>query len=348
MRRRPFALIAILLGLSAASALGQSPERGSVEFQPLSFAEDVPAPAALPAMGNPSAPVALPPVAVEAAPGMAGQATVSDVPLELRPAAKDSPVDPITDFLGYRYESGSLEWILGGNNQFGMFSVNGDHYQSPGYHTGVDTGLKFHFLNGPVQTDMPDRLFDFSIGFQHRGHFDKLSYDVAVAVMASSDFQGSAREGIRYPGHAVGYWTPSQGLDLVLGIDYLDRGDYQLLPVFGVILVPQLGASSTRDLRIEAVFPRPRLVYRLDETQQVYLAGELGGGSWAIERVSGVDELVTYHDLRVSIGFQHSVGGFGFSAIEIGYLFDRRLDYATGVGNYRPNDTAMIRLVQTF
>ena len=82
-------------------------------------------------------------------------------------------------------------------------------------------------------------------------------------------------------------------MDLVFGIDYLDRGDIKLLPVGGLIWTPNPA------MRFEVVFPRPRAVFQLSDRYRLYVSGELGGGSWAIRRVSQDDDLATYRDLRV-------------------------------------------------
>lgn len=263
--------------------------------------------------------------------------------LEPEPEVEASRPDPIDGFLGYRYELGSTDWIIGTRDQFGMFSFTWDHYQEPGVNHGVGLGFQFHLLSGPVQTDMPPRLYDFSIAYQHRDQLGIFSYDVAAAVMASSDFEGDSHEGIRFPGHAVGFLSVGPKTDLVFGIDYLDRGDVKLLPVGGLIVVPH------PDVRLEVVFPRPRAVVRLTDRHQLYLSGELGGSTWAIERAATmVDDLATYRDLRLCVGLQTIDDNGNLSAIEIGYLFDRRLEYTSGNGNFSPNDTAMIRLVRTF
>ena len=39
------------------------------------------------------------------------------------------------------------------------------------------------------------------------------------------------------------------------------------------------------DLLLECVFPRPRAMLRVSESKAMYAAGELGGGTWAIERI---------------------------------------------------------------
>jgi hypothetical protein len=130
--------------------------------------------------------------------------------------------------------------------------------------------------------------------------------------------------------------------ELVFGVDYLDRGDVKLLPVAGLIAMPH------PKVRLELVFPRPRLTFLLTDRHQLYIGGELGGGTWAVERVTMEDDLATYRDLRLCVGLGRLKHNSRRWAVEIGYLFDRRLEYTSGNGNFSPVDTAMIRFVETF
>jgi hypothetical protein len=186
---------------------------------------------------------------------------------------------------------------------------------------------------------MPPRVFDFGVGYQRRKRFGEFGYDIAASVMASSDFEGSSRDGIRFPGHAVGFLRTGPATDLVFGVDFLDRGDIRLLPVAGLIALPH------PDLRLEMVFPRPRLVWRLTDKNRLSVSGELGGGSWAVERDSLVDDLATYRDFRLSVGLEQVEDDGKWSAFEVAYLFNRKLEYSSGNGDYYPNDTVMIRVV---
>jgi hypothetical protein len=140
----------------------------------------------------------------------------------------------------------------------------------------------------------------------------------------------------------VGFLSVTPATNLVLGVDYLDRGDIKLLPVAGLICAP------SPEARLELVFPRPRAVFQLTDIYRLYLSGELGGGSWAIERVAELSDLATYHDLRVCIGLESLEEHGQRSAFEIGYLFDRRLEYSSVIGNMRLDDAVVFRLVTTF
>ncbi len=262
-----------------------------------------------------------------------------ELSMEIESLDETPRIDWMADFLGYRYSEHSTDWIVGDGDQFGRFSLQADHYSEAGQRHGIGLGARFHFLGGPVRTDMPPRVFDFSVAGQWRKRIGAFGYDVAASVMASSDFEGSAREGIRYPAHAVGFWRINPRADLVFGVDYLDRGDLTLLPVGGLILTPNA------DMRLELVFPRPRVTFRLTDEHRLFVAGKLGGGSWAVERDGPFDDLATYRDLQLSVGLESTDGAGDRSAIEIGYVFDRSLEYASGIGDYRPNDTVIVRWV---
>ena len=295
--------------------------------------------------GNPLAPLVepLPQATPPPSPGPApGEALATDAPPNPEGSPETPPPASLRDFLGYRYSTSSLDWIPGGGDQFGMFSIAWDHYTRSGANHGLGVGMGFHFLGGPAETDMPPRLFDFSIGYQYRDRLGPLGFDLSAAVEASSDFEGSARKGVRFPSHAVGFLNVGPTIDAVFGVDYLDRGDIRLLPVAGLIWVPN------PDMRFELVFPRPRAVFQLTDRHRLYLSGELGGGSWAIERVTLLNDLATYRDLRVCIGVEYVEKGSERSAFEIGYLFSRRLEYSSGLGDMHLADAVVLRLVTRY
>jgi hypothetical protein len=273
---------------------------------------------------------------------VADEPLITGAPISLDGSAEASPVASLCDFMGYRYSTSSLDWIPGGGDQFGMFSIAWDHYVKSGITNGLGIGMDFNFLSGPVQTDMPPRVYDFSIAYQIRDRLGPLAFDLATSVLAASDFVGNARKGILFPSHAVGFLTVRSDLDVVFGVDYLDRGDVKLLPVGGLIWTP------TGTMRFEMVFPRPRAVFQLTERHRLYVAGELGGGTWAIRRVTLDDDLATYRDLRVCLGVEYLQKDGSRSAFEIGYLFDRRVEYSSTIGDMPLEDAVMFRLVTTF
>lgn len=268
---------------------------------------------------------------------MVGEITGDDeMPDELVPPRS------LEEFIGYRHGESSLDWMIGGGDEFGVFSLGGSPYLTAGEESGITTGVQIHFLDGPARTEMPPRAFDFGIGYQCRQQMGNFSYDLAASVVASSDFEGSARKGIRFPSHAVGFLRMNPMTELVFGIDYLDRGHIKLLPVGGLIWVPN------PDVRLEIVFPRPRVAFRLTDEHHLFVRGELGGNTWAVRRYQTINDLASYRDLRVGIGVESFDKKGKSSIFEIAYLFSRRLEFTSGQGDYDPGDTVMLRSVYVY
>ena len=245
------------------------------------------------------------------------------------------------DWLGYNTATSDTTWIAA-QDDLGIFSVQSYPTISIGETSSFDIGMGFHFLSGPTTTDMPPRLFDFEMALRTRRLLaSNFMADLKLGVGAFSDFEGSARKGIRFPGHAVGYYELDPWLITVLGVDVLDRDDISLLPVAGIIWRP------VEDIVCEMVFPRPKIQYRLNASKAFYIGGELGGGTWAIERVGGTNDVATYSDLRVTCGVMNW-GEKDDSVLEIGYAFERSLEYRSGVGNYDPSGALILRVRSHF
>jgi hypothetical protein len=347
MRRICLMFVSLLAVLTATRGLAQKVEEASFQRLPsVDLPPQVPpSPDTNPAAGNTPVTDAHStafPASVTSTGPAASKTPTTDAHLSLDKPAETPPVATLRDFLGYRYSTSSLEWIPGGGDQFGMFSIVSDHYQKSGENQGIGVGLGFHFLAGPEQTDMPPRVFDFSLAYQFRKKFGPVGIDLATSVLAASDFEGNARKGILFPSHAVGFYSVKPEIDLVFGVDYLDRGDIKLLPVAGLIWAPNF------DMRFELVFPRPRAIFQLTEHHRLYVGGELGGGSWAIERVDLRNDLATYSDLRACIGVEYGEREGRWSAFEVAYLFNRRLEYTSGIGDMRLDDAVMLRLVTRY
>ncbi len=245
----------------------------------------------------------------------------------------------IDDFWGYRTSEDAMSWTVGDGDQFGSFAFEPNPYLKSGIASGLEVGAGVQLLSGPQRTDMPAQVFEFSLGYQKRAVIGDLAYDVSVAILAASDFEGSSRDGIRFPAHAVGYYALTDNFSLAFGADYLDRGDIRLLPVGGLLLRPDPA------IRIELVFPRPRVDFQLTSDYRLYFNGGLGGGTWAVERDSELDDLVSLYQLQVGVGLAKLDSEGSWGAFELVYLFDRKLEYAYGPGSYDIGPTIMLRVV---
>jgi hypothetical protein len=74
----------------------------------------------------------------------------------------------------------------------------------------------------------------------------------------------------------------------------------------------------------------------------MYFGGELGGGTWAIQRDSTLNDNATYKDLRVTWGITH-FDDDDDSTLELGWAFDRSLRYRSSVGNTDLDGAVVLR-----
>jgi hypothetical protein len=199
-------------------------------------------------------------------------------------------------------------------------------------------------VDKPAGADMPDALFEAYVQARWLRKVGKrLGVDLAVAPGWYSDFKNDTPQALRITGHGFGAWEASEDLRVVAGLIYLDRYDINILPAGGLLWTP------ADDKRFELIFPRPRLAWRVAESdraaQWVYLAGEFGGNQWAVRRDSGVNDVVVYHDYRMLAGWERRPADLGVSwRLETGWVFGRLVEYyITDTADYRPSDTFLVR-----
>jgi hypothetical protein len=211
----------------------------------------------------------------------------------------------------------------------------------------VTPNFGWHFLDGPTTTDLPSDVYDVSLDVSlYRPIGDKWLVQVAIVPGIYTDGDNTSTDALRVQGRVMGFYTMNSGKQLVLGIVYLDREDIPVLPTFGVVWQPR------DDLRYELMFPKPRLSWRqyaeADWEQWVYVTGELGGGSWAVRRTTGLDDIATYRDLRFVIGLERKRTTGRSWHVEAGYVFARELEFDSSVGDVSFDETAFIRIGGSF
>lgn len=197
---------------------------------------------------------------------------------------------------------------------------------------------------GPMDPGLPAQLYDSWIQARWLSKIgDKFGVDLAVAPGWYSDFTNATSEALRITGHGFGAWEATENLRVVAGVIYLDRRDVNILPAGGLLWTP------TENQRHEILFPRPRFAWRVSESdkaaQWVYVAGEFGGNQWAVQRDSGANDVVVYHDYRLLFGWERKPADLGVSwRVETGWVTGRLVEYyITDTADYRPADTFLVR-----
>jgi len=216
----------------------------------------------------------------------------------------------------------------------------------------ITPGFNFHLLSGPDTTppamvpapnlDLPGHLFDAYLGAAWRPQLTQtFGADLAVSGGIYSDFSTVNWDSVRVLGRALGVVTVSPQWQFEAGIVYLDRLNIKLLPAGGVIWTPN------PDIKFNIVFPYPKLAWRFSTVGNTdiwgYIAGEYGGGQWSITHANGVEDVITYNDLRFLAGMEF----FGLSRFrgnfEIGYAFNRQIIYRGSGAELNPGNAILFR-----
>jgi hypothetical protein len=242
----------------------------------------------------------------------------------------------------YRSEESAVSYMPGDGDQFGWMSFESTNYLGRKSKRGMTTNFNMHLLSGPIVAPLPPRLYDFELGYQARNSIsDLFSYDCTAMVGIYSDFEDSARDGVRFPAHAVGMFHPGPRADFVVGVDYYGRDDIKVLPVGGLVWHD----PNRPQWRYQMVFPRPRIDYTLTEQTRLYCAGFLGGGSWDIEFPNNHNDVMTYRDYKLVTGIEHADDDGSTWGWEAGWIFSRKLEFRSLPQDYSFDDAFVIRYV---
>ncbi len=208
----------------------------------------------------------------------------------------------------------------------------------------MNTGWGITWLNGPSSTDLPPQLFHVTIDIGGIAAInDEWAVDLAITPAWYTDWVNRRPEAFRLGGRGAWYYRFDESVQLAAGFVYLNRDDIPALPIAGVVL-----GNEESGRRFELVFPRPKMAWRIAETETAdhwfYVNGELGGGSWAIKRLDRTPDVVTYRDYRLMSGFEFRRKKGRRGAIEAGWLFSRAVESRTGRGDFNPSDSFITRI----
>ena len=286
-------------------------------------------------------------------PGISAE-SLNGEPVLIDGAAKEAEKAPKKEVKDQANERESFAWIAGTGNQLGMLEwvdrdlAVYDYTFSDRVTSRTDAGFTMLWLTGPDTTDLPPYLFSITIDIGLGGKLsENWAFDMVITPSWNTDFANKSYQLFRLPWQAVNTFTLSDELKLVLGVTDMDREDIRLIPVAGLIYKPLDGTKQ-----FDLVFPRPKAAWRLtesgDDSTWAYVAGELGGNSYSIQRPGAVHDIVTLRDFRLLFGWEQRGQKRHASRIEAGLVFGRAVEYASGIGDYHPGQTAIIRFSGDF
>jgi hypothetical protein len=211
----------------------------------------------------------------------------------------------------------------------------------------ITPSYELHLLEGPIGFDLPPRLHDLVIDFNHfRRVTDNWIANIAVAPgYYTDDHSFDSDDALRINGRAVAVYDPSPEWKGVLGATYVHGGWAKIVPVVGVVYEPN------DDVKYELVFPRPRVAWRLPNSPVpgrdefwFYVLGEFGNSIWAFEQSDGTPDMLASRDWRAIIGLERKIIGGLSHRVELGYVFNREIKLASDGTEIDLDDSVLLRV----
>jgi len=195
-----------------------------------------------------------------------------------------------------------------------------------GHPVSVTPGLGVHFPEGLPALELPDVLYDVYLDVAWRV-VDRAEGGISLGVTPGlyGDLQRVSHDSFQVTGWVLGDYQLSPHWTLVGGVAVVRQLRSHWLPVGGLIWAP------TEDWQLDFTIPRPRVARRVHQTEAIdvwaYLAGQFGGGSWAVDDGTGGNGLLVYSDLRLVAGLNLWQTSGRELSCEAGYVFSRDLSF---------------------
>jgi hypothetical protein len=240
----------------------------------------------------------------------------------------------------------SVAWLAaGGKSGFGTLDIDVNHSWLFGYDEWppltITPGLGVHLWSGPIHIDLPPRVYDAYLDLQWRP-IERENWGLSVGLTPGlyGDFENFNGKTFQLTGWILGNYQLSENSLLVGGAAYVRQLNQSLLPIGGIIWTP------TDDWRLELIVPTPKISRRIlqadSSSMWCYVAGQYGGGSWAIADTTDSNVLLAYSDLRLLLGIESfQSNGLQYS-LDVGYVFARNLS-VDDVSIFDPQDTVLLQ-----
>jgi hypothetical protein len=210
----------------------------------------------------------------------------------------------------------------------------------------ITPSYELHFLDRPIDLDLPPRLHDLAIDFSH---FRRITNDCFINVAVTpgyyaDDHSFDSDDALRINGRAVAIYDPTPEWKWVLGATYVHGGWAKVVPVAGFIYEP------SDDVSYELVFPRPRVAWRLPNSPVpgrdefwFYVLGEFSNLIWAFEQNDGSPDMLASRDFRLILGLERKIIGGLSHRVEVGYVFNREIKLASDGLERDLDDSVLLR-----
>lgn len=216
-------------------------------------------------------------------------------------------------------------------------------------------GYEYRHIDAPISFELPSSLYTATLGISvvnklTNGWYTRLSLDGAFA----SDLKNRSSDAWQIRGSGFVLIPYQDRWIFMLGGVATGRRDFPVIPAIGALWTPRF------DRRVELMFPRPRVSMLLRESKcrqdWLYVGAAFGGGTWAYERANNTDDLLTYREWRIMLGWENiapvlpgQFTSFGRKySLEVGYVFGRKFEFERGRTDLELGDTAVLRALIRF
>jgi len=246
----------------------------------------------------------------------------------------------------------AMSWITaGGRHGFGnvdfdlsrTWAVSSQPEIAP---PAITPGFGWHLWSGPTALDLPAQVYDLYLDLSWR-FWEREGSGLAMGITPGvyGDFQRMDGDAFQLTGWILGNHRFSASWNLLGGLAYVRQLDSHLLPIGGLVWTPD------ENTHVEVLVPRPRFARRLltDASREAwwYVAGQFGGGAWAVADTPTENVLVGYSDLRLLLGLQAFYVDGRELALEVGYVFNRDIS-VNEVSVLKPDGAFLIQAVAVF
>lgn len=122
------------------------------------------------------------------------------------------------------------------------------------------------------------------------------------------------------------------------------RSGIPVLPLAGVIWIP------CDNVRLMAVLPEPKLIYSPTKKLNLWIGGELVGGSYRTDRNDGIQPgklrgaQVDFSEYRAGVGVDYAISDRVSFGVAAGYSLQRNFDFGRAGETFRTDPSPYVRL----
>jgi len=212
----------------------------------------------------------------------------------------------------------------------------------------VTPSAALHEGLGTARTKLEQKLYDFRVNVAWMRQLDerwRMRTEVAAGLYSDFDIEKKL-DALRITGMSLFTYEASRDIQIVMGAAYLNLATQAFYPVAGIIWQPH------DRLQFEILFPEFKLASFVKKVREGEIWSYFGGGfygrTWRVQRTSGLEDLATYSNWRMHLGWEkRHISGITYFG-EIGYVFDRTLRYQSHVGNFDAGGLAFVRAGMNF